>query len=94
MQKLSSDTGYFKKPVEINRGIVEIPICRFFYRNDVRFVGSNIIILKGISALLKDQYSKGDFTIEFSKTQKLQSKLLLYSKLNFGDYYLAFESTF
>ena len=24
MEKLSSDTGYFKKPVEINRGIVSI----------------------------------------------------------------------
>jgi hypothetical protein len=23
MEKLSSDTGYFKKPVEINRGIVK-----------------------------------------------------------------------
>jgi len=32
MKKLSSDTGYFKKPVEINRGIGEV-ICFFRQEN-------------------------------------------------------------
>ena len=37
MEKLSSDTGYFKKPVEINRGkeTVALSINTSFWKNQV-----------------------------------------------------------
>ena len=44
MEKLSSDTGYFKKPVEINRGLGSFPIMPFSSKSWLEILADNTIV--------------------------------------------------
>ena len=69
MEKLSSDTGYFKKPLEINRGLLCYKLGQKFFKSSVLMFFLEIIpVTKSSDSKISKNQRSNDLHFQNTKT--------------------------